>query len=129
MTPIAPYLSTFLREHLPRERRASHHTCEAYAYAFQLLLTFASRRFKSKPSSLELEQLDAPLILSFLEHLERDRGNSPKTRNARLAAIHAFFRFLEYRLPFWMPDVFSAYASWSIRSSLPPLNRRFYEID
>lgn len=99
MTAIAPYLSTFLREHLPRERRASPHTCETYAYAFQLLLCFAAERLDTHPSSLELEQLDASLVLAFLEHLERERGNSPKTRNARLAAIHAFFRFLEYRLP------------------------------
>lgn len=99
MTAIAPYLSTFLREHLPRERRASPHTCEAYAYAFQLLVCFAAHRLNTNPSSLELEQIDAPLVLAFLEHLEHERGNSPKTRNARLAAVHAFFRFLEYRLP------------------------------
>ena len=87
MTAIAPYLSTFLREHLPRERRASPHTCEAYAYAFQLLLCFAAHRLNTNPSSLELEQIDAPLVLAFLEHLEHERGNSPKTRNARLAAV------------------------------------------
>ncbi len=99
MTAIAPYLSAFLREHLPQERRASPHTCEAYAYAYQLFLCFAARRLNVQPSSLELEQLDVPLILAFLEHIENERGNSPKTRNARLAAINAFFRFLEYRLP------------------------------
>jgi integrase/recombinase XerD len=99
MTAIAPYLSAFLREHLPQERRASPHTCEAYAYAYQLLLCFAARRLNVQPSSLELEQLDVPLILAFLAHIESERGNSPKTRNARLAAINAFFRFLEYRLP------------------------------
>ncbi len=99
MTAIAPYLSAFLREHLPRERRASPHTCETYAYAFQLLLCFAANKLNTHPSSLELEQIDAPLVLAFLEHLECERGNAPKTRNARLAAIHAFFRFLEYRLP------------------------------
>lgn len=99
MTAIAPYMSAFLREHLPQERRASPHTCDTYAYAFQLLLCFAAARFNTQPSSLELEQIDAPLVLAFLEHIETERGNSPKTRNARLAAIHAFFRFLEYRLP------------------------------
>ena len=99
MTAIAPYLSAFLRENLPMERRASPHTCETYAYAFQLLLCFAAHRLNTHPSSLTLEQIDAPLVLAFLEHLECERGNSPKTRNARLAAIHAFFRFLEYRLP------------------------------
>jgi len=99
MTEIAPYLSSFLREHLPRERQASFHTCETYSYAFQLLICFAASRFKTQPSDLTLEQLDAPLILTFLEFLENERGNSARTRNARLAAIHAFFRYLEYHLP------------------------------
>lgn len=99
MTALAPYLSSFLREHLPKERRASPHTCEAYAQTFQLLVCFAADRLKVRPSQLDIERLDAPLILSFLEHLERKRGNSARTRNARLAAINAFFRFLEYRLP------------------------------
>jgi integrase/recombinase XerD len=99
MTALAPYLSSFLREHLPKERRASQHTCEAYAQSFQLLLCFAAGQLKIKPSKIEIEQLDAPLILVFLEHLETKRGNAARTRNARLAAINAFFRFLEYRVP------------------------------
>jgi site-specific recombinase XerD len=98
MTALAPHLSTFLREHLPRERKASLHTCEAYAYSFQLLVCFAARRLHVKPSGLEIEQLDVPLILAFLEYIENERGNSARTRNARLAAINSFFRFLEYRL-------------------------------
>ena len=99
MTAIAPHLSAFLREHLPKERRASPHTCEAYAHSFRLLVGFAARRFGVRPYRLEIEQLDPPLILAFLEHIEANRGNSARTRNARLAAINAFFRFLEYRLP------------------------------
>jgi integrase/recombinase XerD len=99
MTSLAPHLSGFLREHLPKERRASQHTCEAYAQSFQLLLGFAANRLKIKPSKIEMERLDAPLILAFLEHLEKKRGNSVRTRNARLAAINSFFRFLEYRVP------------------------------
>jgi site-specific recombinase XerD len=99
MTSLAPHLSGFLREHLPKERRASQHTCEAYAQSFQLLLGFAANRLKIKPSKIEIERLDAPLILAFLEHLEKKRGNSIRTRNARLAAINSFFRFLEYRVP------------------------------
>ncbi|WP_246505859.1 tyrosine-type recombinase/integrase [Mesorhizobium silamurunense] len=99
MTALAPHLATFLREHLPRERRASRHTCEAYAYSFQLLLCFAAARLGTTPSGIEIEQLDPPLLLTFLEHIEDERGNSARTRNARLAAIKAFFRFLEYRLP------------------------------
>jgi site-specific recombinase XerD len=99
MTALAAHLSTFLREHLPRERRASQHTCEAYAQSFQLLLGFAATRLKITPSRIEIERLDAPLILAFLEHLEKKRRNSVRTRNARLAAINSFFRFLEYRVP------------------------------
>lgn len=98
MTALAPYLSAFLRDHLPRERGASRHTCEAYAYSYQLLLRFAAGRLKTRPSRIEIEQLDAGLILAFLEHLETDRGNAARSRNARLAAIHSFFRYLEHRV-------------------------------
>jgi integrase/recombinase XerD len=99
MTALATHLTAFLREHLPRERKASPHTCEAYAPSFQLLVCFAAERLKVRPSKLQIEQLDVPLILAFLEHLETKRGNSARTRNARLAAINSFFRYLEYRLP------------------------------
>jgi integrase/recombinase XerD len=84
MTALAPHMSDFLREHLPKERGASQHTCEAYAQSFQLLLGFTANRFKIKPSKIEIEQLDARLILAFLEHLEKARGNSGRTRNALL---------------------------------------------
>lgn len=97
MTALAPHLSSFLREYLPRDRGVSLHTCEAYATSFQLLASFSAERLKIKPSKLEVEHLDVPQILAFLEHLEGQRGNSARTRNARLAAIHAFFRYLEYR--------------------------------
>lgn len=99
MTALAPTLATFLREHLRRDRRASPHTCDAYAFSFQLLVTFAARRLGTQPSRLEIEQLDVPMILTFLEFLEEERGNTARSRNARLAAIKSFFRFLEYRVP------------------------------
>jgi len=99
MTELAPHLATFLREHLPYERKASFHTCAAYAYSFQLLVRFAASRLKIPPCRLNVEQLDAPLVLEFLKHIESERHNSARTRNARLAAINSFFRFLEYRLP------------------------------
>jgi integrase/recombinase XerD len=99
MTALATHLGAFLREYLPRERGASPHTCEAYAYSIKLLLCFVADRLLVKPSGLDIEQIDAPLILAFLEHIEGKRGNSARTRNARLAAIKCFFRFLEYRLP------------------------------
>ena len=99
MTPLAPHLTQFLREYLPRQRAMSVQTSDTYAYAFQLLVCFAARRLKTTPSALSIEQLDATLILGFLEHLEKERGNCARTRNSRLAAIKTFFRFLEYRLP------------------------------
>jgi integrase/recombinase XerD len=99
MTPIAPHMSAFLRERLPLQRGASDHTCDSYAYAFQLLLQFASKRLQTTPSALALEQLDAPLIMEFLYSLETERHNSPRTRNARLVAIKSFMRFIEYRVP------------------------------
>jgi len=99
MTPIAPHIEAFLREHLRHQRGASQHTCDSYAYCFQLLFEFAARRLKVAPSQLVLEQLDATVISAFLEHLEDSRKNSADTRNIRLAAIRSFFRFLEYRSP------------------------------
>jgi integrase/recombinase XerD len=99
MTPIAPHITAFLRERLPIEREASEHTCNSYAYAFQLLFDFASRNLKTKPSALQLEQIDAPLVLSFLRHLESVRKNRASSRNVRLAAIKSFMHFIEYRVP------------------------------
>ena len=98
MTAIAPHIEAFLREHLSHHRGASQHTCDSYAYSFQLLFEFAARRCKAAPSALKLEQLDAELIGAFLKDLEEGRRNSPDTRNTRLAAT-AFFRFLEHREP------------------------------
>lgn len=99
MTPIAPHIEAFLRENLSRHRGASQHTCDSYAYSFQLLFEFAATKLRTKPASLSLEQLDAELVSAFLEYLEDVRGNAPETRNVRLAAIKSFFHFLEHRQP------------------------------
>ena len=99
MTPIAPHIEAFLRENLSHHRGASAHTCDSYAYSFQLLFEFAAARLGVGPSALALEQLDSVLICAFLEDLEDRRQNAPQTRNVRLAAIKSFFRFLEYRHP------------------------------
>jgi site-specific recombinase XerD len=99
MTSLAPHLAAFLREHLLRDRACSQNTCDTYSYTFQLLLCFAAQRCGTSPSALALEQLDATLILAFLEHLESERRNSATTRNARLAAIKSLARFIEYRVP------------------------------
>jgi site-specific recombinase XerD len=99
MTPIAPHISAFLRERLPVERRASAHTCDTYAYAYRLLFEFASQRLGCRPSDLQFEQIDAPLVMAFLEHLQASRGNGARTRNVRLAAVKSFMRYVEYRVP------------------------------
>ena len=99
MTPIAPLITSFLRERLSVERGTSQHTCDTYAYAFQLLFEFASKKLKIKPSVLCLEHIEPQLILAFLEHIEVVRGNTSSTRNARLAAIKSFMHFVEYRIP------------------------------
>lgn len=99
MTSLAPHMESFLREHLVRHRGASQHTCDSYAYSFQSLFQFASQKLKVAPSALMLEQLDATLISTFLEHLETTRGNSAETRTIRLAAFRSFFRFLQHREP------------------------------
>lgn len=99
MTPIAPHISAFLHNYLPSQRGASPHTQETYTYGFRLLFDFASQKLRVQPSEIGLEQIDASLVMDFLEHLERRRGNTPATRNVRLAAIKSFFRFVEHRLP------------------------------
>jgi site-specific recombinase XerD len=99
MTMIAPYITAFFEQHLLLERRRSEQTRESYAYAFKLFLTYASERLKVSPSRLALEQLDALLVVDFLNALEATRRNGPSSRNARLAAIKSFMHFLEYRVP------------------------------
>jgi len=99
MTPIAPHIAAFLRDRLPLQRGASEHTCDSYAYAFQLLFQFASERLQVTPSALYLEQIDAALVMDFLRYLETERGNGARTRNSRLVAIKSFMRFIEHRVP------------------------------
>lgn len=99
MTALAPHLAEWLHKRLPVERGASRNTVDTYAHAFRLLVTFVAKRLDTAPSDLDFEHFDAAVILAFLEHLQRDRGNGAITRNARLAAIHSFMRFMEYRAP------------------------------
>jgi site-specific recombinase XerD len=99
MTPLAPHVTAFFQQRLPVERRASPHTSDSYAYAFKLLLAYASKRLHVPPSALHLEQIDAPLVVAFLNDLEATRANRPSSRNVRLAAIKSFMHFLEFREP------------------------------
>ena len=70
MTALAPHLSAYLREHLPRERAVSPHTVKTYANCFVLLVQFAADRLKRRPTDLEVEDLDTDMIMAFLDHLE-----------------------------------------------------------
>ena len=99
MTDLAPLLTTFFVTYLPRDRALSSCTIKSYAYCFRLLLAFAAERCGKPPCGLDVEDLDVPLVLDFLEALEVERENSAQTRNVRLAAIKAFFRFVQYREP------------------------------
>ncbi|MCO5167733.1 MAG: site-specific integrase [Planctomycetes bacterium] len=99
MTPLAPLLEAFFTERLFKQRQASPHTISAYRDTFRLLLTFAQQKLGRTPSQLELKDLDAPFVSAFLDQLQGKRGNSVRTRNARLAAIRSFFRYLSLEEP------------------------------
>ena len=99
MTEIAPALQAFFTDRLITQRNSSPRTIAAYRDTFKLLLRFAHAQTGKQPFELDIDDLDAPLIGAFLSHLEHDRGNSPRTRNARLAAIHSFYRFAALEHP------------------------------
>ena len=99
MSTLAPTLQSFFTDRLARQRQASAHTVAAYRDTFKLLLAFAEQRTGKAPSRLEVADLDAPLVGAFLDHLELDRGNSVRTRNARLAAVRSLFRYTAFHHP------------------------------
>ncbi len=99
MSALAPSLQAFFTDRLVRQRQASPHTIAAYRDTLRLLVGFAADRRGSEPSTLDIGDLDAPLVGAFLDHLEHQRGNGVRTRNARLAAIRSLFRYLALRHP------------------------------
>jgi len=92
-------LESFFTQRLINQRQASPHTIASYRDTFRLLLQFAQQRLHREPSQLRVEDLDAPLIGTFLDHLERGRSNVSRTRNLRLTAIRSFFRYAAYQQP------------------------------
>jgi len=98
-TPLAPLLERFFTDRLMRQRAASPHTISSYRDTFRQFLRFAQQRFHQLPSHLNIEQIDAPLIVAFLDKLEKQRGLSVRSRNLRLTALHSFFRYLAFELP------------------------------
>ncbi len=99
MSTFAPLLQAFFTERLLDQRRASSHTIAAYRDTFRLLFDFAHRRLRKAPAQLGLKDLDPPFISDFLHDLEVGRRNSIRTRNARLAAVHSFFRYAALKEP------------------------------
>jgi integrase/recombinase XerD len=93
MSTLAPTLEAFFTQRLTSQRLASPNTVAAYRDAWRLVLRYAQDRTGRQPCQLDLADLDAPFIAGFLDHLEHDRGNSVRTRNARLAAVRSFFRY------------------------------------
>ena len=98
-TDLAALLQSFFTDRLLHQRQASPHTIAGYRDCFRLLLHFAKDRLGKMPSKLLIEDLDAPFIGLFLQHLESVRKNSVRTRNARLGAIHSFFQYVALEEP------------------------------
>jgi integrase/recombinase XerD len=92
-------LQSFFTDRLLRQRQASQHTIAGYRDCFRLLLQFAKERLGKMPFQLRIEELDAPFIGLFLDYLESTRKNSARTRNARLGAVHSFFRYVALEEP------------------------------
>jgi integrase/recombinase XerD len=105
VTAVAATVQAFFTERLIRQRRASGHTVSAYRDTLRLLLNFAAARTGTSPCRLDIAELSAPVITAFLDHLQHDRGNSARTRNARLAAIHSLFTFAALRHPEHAADI------------------------
>ena len=92
-------LEAFFTDRLMLQQKASPNTIASHRDTFRLLLGFAQERLKKAPSKLTIEDLDAPFVGSFLEHLEKVRGNTSRSRNVRLAAIHSFFKYVALEEP------------------------------
>jgi integrase/recombinase XerD len=105
VSALAPTLQAFFTERLSGQRHASPNTIAAYRDTLRLLLGFAAKQLGREPCELDLGDLDAVLIAAFLTHLETERGNSVKTRNARLAAIHSLYRYAALRHPEHAQDI------------------------
>jgi len=99
ITPLSALLQAFFTDRLMNQRRASPHTIASYRDTFRLLFNFAQKQLNKPPSQLALDDLGAPFIGAFLDHLQRHRHNGIRTRNLRLTAIRSFFRYAAFQEP------------------------------
>ena len=108
-SPSPPTFPTLLQQYFSQrliaQQNASPCTVASYRDTFRLLLDFAQDRLHKTPSALDLADLDAPLVLQFLDHLEKGRSNTPRTRNARLTTIRSFMKFASHQDPTALPVV------------------------
>ena len=100
---LGHHLQTFFHEYLTTQRNVSPHTVLSYRDSLKLLLRFAMKRHRKEVAALVLADLGVETVLAFLDHLERERGNSIATRNARLAGLHVFFKHVAARDPEFTP--------------------------
>lgn len=119
--PFPTLLQDFFHRRMVAERGASAHTIASYRDTFELLLRYLERRTRRTPSALVLQDLDAPVILAFLDHLETDRHCSARTRNLRLTAIRSFMRYASVRDPASLPVAQRVLAISSKRFDRPVL--------
>jgi integrase/recombinase XerD len=98
-TTLSPLLQSFFTERLMSQRQASPHTIASYRDTFRLLFAFAEERLNKPPSKLTLDDLNAPFIGAFLDHIESSRHNGARTRNLRLTAIRSFFQYAAFQEP------------------------------
>jgi site-specific recombinase XerD len=98
-TTLAPLLQRFFTHRLMQQRQASPHTISSYRDSFRQFLKFVQQRLRKPPSRLTFEEIDAPLIVAFLDELEKRQGVSVRSRNLRLTAIHSFFRYAAFEAP------------------------------
>ena len=96
---LAALLERFFTQRLMQQRQASPHTISSYRDTFRQFLKFTEQRLNKPPSRLNFEEIDAPLIMAFLDHLEKHQGVSIRSRNLRLTALHSFFRFAAFEAP------------------------------
>src|SRR6202166_3581790 len=96
---LAPLLERFFTQRLMQQRQASPHTISSYRDTFRQFLRFVQQRLHKPPARLSFEEIDAPLIVAFLDDLEKHQGLSVRSRNLRLTAIHSFFRYAAFEAP------------------------------
>src|SRR6266700_4001224 len=99
LTSFPALLERFFTQRLMQQRQASPHTVSSYRDTFRQFLKFVEEQLNKPPSRLNFEEIDAPLVVTFLDGLEKQQGLSVRSRNLRLTAIHSFFRYAAFEAP------------------------------